>query len=494
MQALLRNTVIGIRAMKFLKNSSVRTNLFLLPLITGFLFFILLLLFLNFIKNENELLKHIEHQNLTKVSTLWDLFIKLSENHADLISLLVSTVDNIDEEQIYTKGKSQLYKLHDIHEQTRLLTDSYIFNESEQRRIARLLSRLKEYKSESISAIEMASVDLSLASEFMIKANNRYVNVNNNFLGLLEATEKNTTNLIRNSTEQFATKSTTFVVVSLVGIVILVCLGVYSSFAFKEILREQEWANERVTQAKLELEKANRTLEDRVQERTTALQASNRELEAFSYSVSHDLRAPLRSIDGFSQALLEDYNDKLDATGKNYLERVRAASQRMARLIDDLLQLSRLTRGEMNYEPVDLSQLVQSISSELKERQPERRVDFVIKEELVAQGDVRLLRVVLENLLGNAFKFTGMHPSAVIEFGSVPHNGKSAYYVRDDGAGFDMVFSDKLFGAFQRLHGATEFEGTGIGLATVQRIIHRHGGLIWAESAVEKGATFYFTL
>jgi len=305
MQALLSNTVIGIRAMKFLKNSSVRTNLFLLPLITGFLFFILLLLFLNFIKNENELLKHIEHQNLTKVSTLWDLFIKLSENHADLISLLVSTVDNIDEEQIYTKGKSQLYKLHEIHEQTRLLTDSYIFNESEQRRIARLLSRLKEYKSESISAIEMASVDLSLASKFMIKANNRYINVNNNFLGLLEATEKNTTNLIRNSREQFATKSTTFVVVSLVGIVILVCLGVYSSVAFKEILREQEWANERVTQAKLELEKANRTLEDRVQERTTALQASNRELEAFSYSVSHDLRAPLRSIDGFSLALLD---------------------------------------------------------------------------------------------------------------------------------------------------------------------------------------------
>ena len=259
-------------------------------------------------------------------------------------------------------------------------------------------------------------------------------------------------------------------------------------------ISERKRAEEEVVQAKLELEEANRTLEDRVQEKITALQASNRELKAFSYSVSHDLRAPLRSIDGFSQALLEDYNDKLDATGKNYLERVRAASQRMARLIDDLLQLSRLTRGEMNYEPVDLSQLVQSISSELKERQPERRVDFVIKEELVAQGDVRLLQVVLENLLGNAFKFTGMHPSAVIEFGSVPHNGKSAYYVRDDGAGFDMVFSDKLFGAFQRLHGATEFEGTGIGLATVQRIIHRHGGLIWAESAVEKGATFYFTL
>ena len=259
-------------------------------------------------------------------------------------------------------------------------------------------------------------------------------------------------------------------------------------------IAERKRAEEEVVQAKLKLEEANRTLEDRVQERTTALQASNHELESFSYSVSHDLRAPLRSINGFSQALLEDYNGKLDATGKNYLERVRAASQRMAQLIDDMLQLSRLTRGEMTYEPVDMSQLVQSIVSELKGRQPERRVDFVIKEELVAKGDARLLRVALENLLGNAFKFTGMHPSAVIEFGSVPHNGKPAYYVRDDGAGFDMVYADKLFGAFQRLHEATEFEGTGIGLATVQRIIHRHGGLIWAESAVEKGATFYFTL
>ena len=213
-----------------------------------------------------------------------------------------------------------------------------------------------------------------------------------------------------------------------------------------------------------------------------------------SYSVSHDLRAPLRSIDGFSQALLEDYSDKLDAQGLSDLRRVRAATQRMAQLIDDMLQLSRVTRGEMRREEVDLSTLVRAIGAELQSTEPERQMDLAIAAAAKVNGDVRLLRIVLENLLRNAWKFTAKHQQARIEFGVDQNNGKPIYFIRDDGAGFDMAYASKLFGVFQRLHDMTEFKGTGIGLATVQRIIHRHGGRVWAEGKVEAGATFYFTL
>jgi light-regulated signal transduction histidine kinase (bacteriophytochrome) len=224
------------------------------------------------------------------------------------------------------------------------------------------------------------------------------------------------------------------------------------------------------------------------------LRAVNTELEAFNYSVSHDLRSPLRSLDGFSQALLEDYTNKLDAQGIDYLQRIRAASQKMAQLIDDLLNLSRLTRSKMDFETVYLSGLAQAVAVELKKSEPERQVEFDIEKELVVNGDKRLLRIVLENLLGNAWKFTGNNPKTRIEFGVTQVDSKLAYFIRDNGAGFDMTYADKLFSAFQRLHSPSEFQGSGIGLATVQRIINRHGGQVWAEGAVEQGATFYFTL
>jgi len=246
--------------------------------------------------------------------------------------------------------------------------------------------------------------------------------------------------------------------------------------------------------AEEELKKLNENLEYLIAKRTVQLEAANKELEAFCYSVSHDLRAPLRSIDGFSQALLEDYGDKLDAQGQDYLRRVRAASQHMAQLIDDLLKLSRVTRREICVKKVNLSKMALAIVAELKSAQPERRVDFVIAPEVYVNGDEGLLMVLLENLMDNAWKFTSKHQHARIEFGVIEDGGKEVYFVSDDGAGFDMAYAGKLFGAFQRLHAMNEFPGTGIGLATVQRIIHLHGGRVWAEGAVEKGATIYFTL
>jgi len=237
-----------------------------------------------------------------------------------------------------------------------------------------------------------------------------------------------------------------------------------------------------------------RQLNEQLAVRARSLEQANKELEAFSYSVSHDLRAPLRGIDGFSQILLDEYQDMVDEQGKNYLRRVRFATQRMAQLIDDMLNLSRVSRAEINMKQVDLSEIAISIANELHENQPEREVEFIIQQGIKVKGDSHLLRIVLVNLIRNSWKFTSKHAKARIEFGIQTQNDRSVYFIRDDGAGFDMNYAQKLFGAFQRLHSIDEFPGTGIGLATVQRVIHRHGGNVWAEGEVEKGATIYFTI
>src|SRR5579859_420757 len=228
--------------------------------------------------------------------------------------------------------------------------------------------------------------------------------------------------------------------------------------------------------------------------RATELEATNQELEAFSYSVSHDLRAPLRSIDGFSLALVEDYSAQLSGQALDYLQRVRQAAQRMATLIDDLLDLSRVTRSELRLDQVDLTALARGVADELQQAEPERRATIVIAPDLTARGDPRLLRIVLTNLLGNAWKFTTLRDQPRIEVGALGADQERTFFVRDNGAGFDMAYVQRLFGAFQRLHDQNKFPGTGIGLATVQRIVHRHGGKVWAEGQLDQGATFYFSL
>ncbi len=253
---------------------------------------------------------------------------------------------------------------------------------------------------------------------------------------------------------------------------------------YKRIQQQHQELEREVTKRTMQLDSAYKKLE-----------SANKELEAFSYSVSHDLRAPLRSIDGFSQILIEEYAHKiLDGEGQSYLQRVRSGVQNMAQLIDDMLKLSKVNRGEITILRVNLSSIVKEIAKNLRNSDPDRNVEFVIQDEVVANADKSLIQSALENLIGNAWKFTSKHQKARIEFGIQRIDNKSVYFVRDDGAGFDSKYTQKLFGAFQRLHDSKEFPGTGVGLATVQRIIHRHGGDMWAEGEVEKGATFYFTL
>jgi PAS domain S-box-containing protein len=235
-------------------------------------------------------------------------------------------------------------------------------------------------------------------------------------------------------------------------------------------------------------------MEMELKQSNAELATVNKELEAFSYTVSHDLKAPLRSIQGFSQALLEDYGGRLDQTGKDYLMRVHSASQRMTQLIDAMLNMARLTRGELHEYVVDLSSLAQIIAHELQKQNPERHVEFIIADNVKACCDQTMMQVMLHNLLDNAWKFTSNHETAKIEFGVVERDGKTVFFVKDDGAGFDMKYADKLFSPFKRFHSESEFPGIGIGLAIAHRIVMRHGGKIWAESAPNKGATFYFTL
>ena len=254
-----------------------------------------------------------------------------------------------------------------------------------------------------------------------------------------------------------------------------------------ELLRRQAKLLVESEQAALELAETRAEL-------VRDLEHKNRELESFSYAVSHDLRAPLRRIDSFSRAVLESQGDRLDEAGQRFLSRVREASQHMSQLIDDVLYLSRVTRADLRDQEVDLSSIASLILTRLQESEPERKMDAKVRPGVLVTGDSQLLKIAMENLLENAWKFTAKEPESRIEFGMMQAGGEATYFVRDNGAGFDMTYTDRLFGPFQRLHPQGEFPGNGIGLATVQRIIHRHGGRVWAEGLVGQGATFYFTM
>lgn len=260
-----------------------------------------------------------------------------------------------------------------------------------------------------------------------------------------------------------------------------------SRHALLSVVEDQKEAQDKIRQL-------NADLEQRVAERTAQLTSANQELEAFSYSVSHDLRAPLRALDGFSAALLEDYAGKLDERGRHHLARIQEASRRMAQLIEDLLNLSRVARREMHFGHIDLGLVARQIADELHAQVPERKIIFDIAPDLIARVDYNLLKIALENLLSNALKFTAQRDQAHVQVGKLDQLGQRVFFVRDNGVGFNMAYADKLFSPFQRLHSVQEFPGTGIGLSLVQRIIARHGGRIWAEAAVGQGATFYFTL
>jgi signal transduction histidine kinase len=263
---------------------------------------------------------------------------------------------------------------------------------------------------------------------------------------------------------------------------------------FDETLQQRYYAEEELKRKQNTIRQLNLRLEERVKQRTSELEAANKEMEAFTYSVSHDLRAPLRTIGGFSNILQEEFGENLNEQATHYLDRVRSGTEKMENLINDLLKLSRSTRGDLHRNDINLSLIVEEIITETQQNDPDRKISIHISPEVIAYADKRLIKVALENLISNAWKYTMRATDPKIFFGMTDKNGQKAYYLQDNGAGFDMTYADKLFSPFQRLHSAKEFDGTGVGLATVQRVIHRHGGEVWADATVDKGATFYFTL
>jgi signal transduction histidine kinase len=395
----------------------------------------------------------------------------------------------------YTQGKSQLPGELDAF--SRLTGD----NPTQMRQLAEMRALLDERLSllQQGLALRQSGENDSLHALIVSGTGKAQMEHLRNLADSMEA-EEHRLLVIRTAEERSAARRARITLFVSSGLDLVLIILIFRYFSRERALRiqtEETAANLAVARVEVERKAAevhqlNITLEERVRQRTAELEATNRELEAFSYSVSHDLRAPLRTIDGFSLALEEDYREAVDATGRDYIQRVRTGVQRMGQLIDALLQLSRITRSDLVREPVDISALAESVVVNLREEYPGRDLDIVIEPHLQVEADAKLLRVALENLLGNAAKFTSKIPNPMIRFGFDPE--QQAFFVQDNGAGFDMYYKDKLFNAFNRLHGDKDFKGSGIGLATVARVIRRHHGRIWADAEVNRGATFFFTV
>jgi len=425
---------------------------------------------IHFVHRQNMNERWVEHTQLA-METLQACRVAQLEVEAGMQGFVLS--GNVRSWSLYQEGAARFQKLFD-------LLDPLISDDAAQE--ARL-SALRQLLAEWIHHADHAMIHRSQKSTAQDIAAGPLTTLSVSIHRIIEEMWEEEKSLLAERAALEARSSQFLTAIIVFGSLIAIALvGLASVFIHRDIHARQR------AEAKL------RQNEERLLRQTQELQAVNTELESFSYSVSHDLRAPLRGIEGFSQVIQENYQDRLDAQGQAYFDRVRAATRRMGQMIDDILNLSRITRKPMRRETVDLAALGRAAAEELQRSDPQRRVAWRFPDSLIVEGDAHLLGIMLQNLLGNAWKFTGKKAEGIIELGRHDGGDAPAYFVRDNGAGFDMAYQEKLFEAFQRLHAAADFPGTGIGLATVQRIVRRHGGHIWARGAVDEGAAFYFTL
>ena len=500
--------------LQFIKRASIRTKFILLPLIAGFFLLILLFFFFNLLHYENRVLTHIEQENLTRVDTLLNLFARLSGNHAQIFSLLVSTVGQRDEEQIYLEGKPRLYLIHKIEYELKSLRDRYKFSDKEERRMGQLLARLAEYKSQSISAIEMTSVDLGVASKYMRKANGEYINVNNNFLGLLEITKENTLRFIKHSREQFVRRTAIVVIVTSIAMILLIAISIHVSNVLSGQIRDQIAVMSRLAGGEKDTQVPVSDREDEIgdlgrgilafkeslleQEKSRRAEEAMRAKSEFLANMSHELRTPLHGILSFTRFGIKNTGKAGPQKLLGYFQKINESGNILLALLNDLLDLAKLESGKTPFEfrRVDICLLLAKVSDEFNSLLAERRLtvhfstpDF--NTELIM--DPEKIMQVARNLLSNAVKFSPKGGRIEI---SVSREERSVLVsVRDQGVGVPEEELERIFDKFvQSSKTRTGAGGTGLGLSICCEIMIAHRGRIWVENSPEGGAVFYFEI